>query len=336
MSEKQSLEWDLVHKIMAGSATAEELQQWEMLTARQAEYADLLHLLKNVEAKQRDITSPFYATDAWEQFRTRLPRTATVAELPRHRKIFPLRKIAAVAAAIAILAGAALFLLRREQIPEHHNAARFVTYTVPGGEQKLVTLPDGSRIWINAGSVLKIPAQWNDDAPREIWLEGESFFDVQPDAARPFTVHTNQTTIEVLGTSFNVDAYDQAPVAVTVATGKVRFSAANGRSVTLVQNQLAEMTRSGELRSGPADASVYSIWREGVLRFHDEPLPEVFRTLERRFNVKVKTKGNAGTGLYCTATFARGESLENILESFRHIYGLKITRNSEEIIIQSK
>ncbi len=84
------------------------------------------------------------------------------------------------------------------------------------------------------------------------------------------------------------------------------------------------------------EASLYSAWREGILLFRDEPLLKVIRTLERRFNVPIKVVGPIGEDQYCTARFTAGESLDNILESLRHIYGLTITESAGTILIQSK
>lgn len=335
MVQKRPIQWDLIQKILDNTASAEETKQWEELLAQEEEYAALISWLRNVQTEQRDTESPFYAVDAWQQFKSAL-RSAPVLQMPKKQKVFTLRRLAGIAAAIVILAGAATFLFTQQQVSHQSDTLQFIAYTASAGQQKNVTLPDGSRIWINAGSVVKIPAQWNEHTPREIWLEGESFFDVKPDSTRPFTVHTKQTNIRVLGTSFNINAYENYRVSVTVTSGKVLFSAANDRSVTLTKDQRAEWTAdSGGFSTVDVDASVYSSWREGILRFRDEPLLQVFRTLERRFNVTIRTEGTIDE-LYFTARFTAGESLNHILESFHNIYGFRITRANDVITIHSK
>lgn len=325
MSKENELDWSLINKILEGTATQKESAKWEELTRQQAAYAALIPWLRQVQAEQQDTTSPYYAMDAWQDFSTKLPAK---------QRVFPLRGLwqkAAIAAAVALIFSLGWWLYPAST---KTNATQ-ITYAVPNGQRKLVTLPDSTQIWINAGSLVKIPAEWSKDSIREVYLEGEGFFDVRKDPSRPFVVHTTEATIRVLGTSFNIEAYHQ--IAVTVATGKVQFSNKDGQSVTLTKNQRSVwMAGEGEFQTTQADASLYSGWREGILQFRDEPLLNVIGTLERRFNVPMKVIGTIGEDQYCTARFAAGEPLDNILESMRHIYGLTITTKEGAILIQSK
>lgn len=332
MSKEKELDWDLIHKIMDGTASRGESAKWEALIRQQADYAALIPWLQGVRAAQQDTTSPFYAMDAWQDFKTKLP----VQQIPRSTRVFRLSQKAGVAAAVALIIGLCWWLYPSLHLSHSKTTTALVTYAVPNGQRKLVTMPDSTQIWINAGSSLKVPAEWGEDSVREVWLSGEGFFEVRKDPARPFIVHTPEATVRVLGTSFNIEAYHQAPVAVTVATGKVRLSGKSGQSVTLTQNQRSIWIEGkGEFQTMPANAILYSVWREGILQFSDEPLLQVIGKLERRFNIPMKVTGNIGEDQYCTARFAANESLYNILESLRHIYGLTITQKEGAILIQS-
>lgn len=323
MSKENELDWGLIHKIMDGTATQGETAKWEALTRQQAAYAALIPWLHSVQAEQQDTTSPYYAMDAWQDLKMKLPAK---------QRILHLWQKAGVAAAIALLVSLGWWLYPASSTK---TQTAQVTYTVPNGQRKLVTLPDSTQIWVNAGSLIKIPAEWGKDSIREVYLEGEGFFEVRKDPSHPFIVHTPEATVRVLGTSFNIEAYHQ--VAVTVATGKVQFSSNGGQSVTLTQNQRSVwMADKGEFETTATEAGVYSVWRQGILQFRDEPLLEVIGTLERRFNIPMKVIGTMGKDQYCTARFAANESLENILESMRHIYGLTITKKEGTILIQSK
>lgn len=338
MSKENELDWSLIHKIMDGTATQRESAKWKELTRQQAAYAALIPLLRRVRVEQQDTTSPFYAMDAWQDFKTKLPAQSAVIQqavsLPR---VFRLWQKAGMAAAVALIFSLCWWLYPSLHHSSIKTVAALVTYTVPNGQKKRITLPDSTQIWVNAGSLIKVPAEWGEDAIREVWLEGEAFFEVRENPSRPFVVHTPETAVRVLGTSFNIEAYYQVPVAVTVATGKVRFSSQGGQSVTLTQNQRSIwMTGESEFQTMQTEASLYSAWREGILLFRDEPLLKVIRTLERRFNVPINVVGPIGEDQYCTARFAAGESLDNILESLRHIYGLTITERAGTILIQSK
>lgn len=320
MLKENELDWSLIRKIMDGTATQGESAKWETLTRQQAAYAALIPWLRRVQAEQQDVTSPFYAMDAWQDFKTKLPT--------RKPNIFRLWLKAGMAAAAVVLIISLGWWLYPSATP---SPTEILTYAVPNGHKKIVTLPDSTQIWINAGSLIKV----SEDSIREVWLEGEGFFEVRKDPSRPFIVHTKDATIRVLGTSFNIQAYHQ--VAVTVATGKVQFTSKDGQAVTLTQNQRSIwMADKGAFETAETDASLYSGWRQGVLQFRDEPLLNVIGTLERRFNVPMKVVGEIGKDKYCTARFSAGESLDNILESMRHIYGLTITKKEGTIIIQRK
>lgn len=333
MLTENELDWRLIDKIVAGTATSEESTQWEILTREQAAYAALIPWLRRVHKDQQDPSSPYYAMDAWQDFKTKLPAHSQQPS----RGIFQLWPKVGMAAAVALLIGFCWWLYPSLNQSPKNTVAALVTYSVPNGQRKLVTLPDSTRIWVNAGSSVKVPAQWGTDSVREVWLQGEGFFDVAKNPSRPFIVHTPETNVRVLGTSFNIEAYQHIPVAVTVATGKVRFYSNNGQSVTLLPNQRSVWVAGKEtFETTQTDAAIYNGWRDGVIQFHDEPLANVIATLERRFNVPLKVVGVIGADQFCTARFDANESLDNILESLHHIYGLTITKKEGTILIQSK
>lgn len=338
MSKENAPDWSLIHKIMEGTATQGESAKWEKLTRQHAAYAALIPWLRRVHAEQKDTTSPFYAMDAWQDFKTRLPGQSTViqqaAPFPR---VFRLWQKAGMAAAVALIFSLCWWLYPSLHHSSTTKVATLLTYTVPNGQKKLITLPDNTHIWMNAGSLVKVPAEWGEDSIREVWLEGEGFFEVRENPFRPFVVHTPEAVVRVLGTSFNIEAYHKIPIAVTVATGKVQFSSKGGQSVILTQNQRSVwMAGDSKFQTTLTDAFLYSAWREGILLFRDEPLLKVIRTLERRFNIPMKVVGTIDEDQYCTARFAAGESLDNILESLQHIYGLTITKSAGTILIESK
>jgi transmembrane sensor len=335
MSTKTELDWDLIQKMLDETANPQESARWKELTSENPSYAALLPWLKNVRAGQQDLHSPYYAMDAWQDFKKRLPAQQIPLQKEKTGKVFNLLRYWSAAAAIALLIGLCWWLYPSSN--KREALALRTMYAVPNGERKLITLPDSSKIWMNAGSSIQVPAEWGRDSIREVWLDGEGFFEVTKNPARPFIVHAASTDIRVLGTSFNIEAYQPSPVAVTVATGKVRFSANNGGAVTLTPDQRAVFTAADtSFHTTLTDASLYNGWRQGVLQFNDEPLEKVIATLERTFAVRLKMVGEFSTGQYCTARFNRDESLDNILQSLQHIYGLKITHQDGHILIQSK
>jgi transmembrane sensor len=156
------------------------------------------------------------------------------------------------------------------------------------GEQREIRLPDSSKVWLRPNSSLTYPESFG--AQREVKLSGEAFFDVQRNPQKKFIVETNTITVEVLGTSFDVKAYKQLPVAtVTVNTGKVKVSNDSKRLGVLLPNHRLEYRReSSEVRifqSPPADPE-----GDDGLRFDDVTLREVLVTISNYYPVEFDGK----------------------------------------------
>ncbi|RNC64106.1 FecR family protein [Proteiniphilum sp. X52] len=165
-----------------------------------------------------------------------------------------------------------------------------VEHIVPDGEIRQVVLPDGSEVWLNAGSMLLYPGDFS-GSTRRLFLNGEATFRVEKDPGRPFIVKTQYMDIEALGTTFNVKSYvDLGTMAVTLEEGSVRVDVAGKVSVSEVispNEQLVYDHRKGKISKLEIDAELVSKWKEGYLVFNDASFEEIIRTVERRFNVTV-------------------------------------------------
>jgi len=145
-------------------------------------------------------------------------------------------------------------------------------------------LPDGTKVFLNYNSKLTYPENFEGDL-RTVSLQGEAFFDVKPDAAHPFVIQANGTEIRVLGTSFNVKAYNEAPVRVDVATGKVRVSK-DARRVELVKGQSAEVLKDS-IRSLQANMNLMG-YRTQVYEFNAADLQDVVSSIRDGYHVDVR------------------------------------------------
>ncbi len=182
------------------------------------------------------------------------------------------------AAMIAILVMAfGWFFLITGKAPESLNVAT-TNHTT---EQ---VLPDGTKVFLNYNSKLTYPESFDGDL-RTVSLQGEAFFDVKPDAAHPFVIQANGTEIRVLGTSFNVKAYHEAPVRVDVATGKVRVSK-NAHRVELVKGQSAEVLKDS-IRSLQANMNLMG-YRTQVYEFNAADLQDVVSSIRDGYHVDVR------------------------------------------------
>ncbi len=201
----------------------------------------------------------------------------------------------AAAASIALL----LFILF------NHPSKNIV---VKNGSQIAFTLPDGSRVKANAGSSLEYqPGKWAKE--RRIRLEGEAFFEVKK--GRPFIVETDQGTVEVLGTSFNVRARANG-FKVDCLSGKVRVTGRSKNSQILTAGLSTTQSEKGLLNTPiPLDAALIGAWREGRFFFTDATLQEVFEEIGRQFDVQIQTSPQVLTRR--TTTFFEKNTLDSAL-----------------------
>lgn len=162
------------------------------------------------------------------------------------------------------------------------------TLKVPLGGYYPLLLSDGTKVWLNAGSELKYPVEFSGDV-RDVYLHGEAYFEVKKDKI-PFVVNLEDSRIEVLGTSFNVNAYKgDENIFATLRSGSIAFYSdkVKGRTVIKPGQQLKMDAGSGQTSVREVDASVYTSWTEGVFNFNDMSLDEIMKIVARWYQVDV-------------------------------------------------
>ncbi|WP_346702098.1 FecR domain-containing protein [uncultured Alistipes sp.] len=189
----------------------------------------------------------------------------------------------------------------------------FNTVRVPQGGEYTLTLSDGTRAWINAGSSITYPLHFGRE--RRVTVCGEVFFEVARDARHPFVVTAAGTEMTVLGTSFNVMAYDDEPrVETTLVTGSLRVEA-NGSQVVLTPGQQAGVEKvSGFLDVREVNVEACTMWRRGLLVFYEESLRSICRKLERWYDVRIDTSSPSLDGVLYTGMVKRHETLNTIAD----------------------
>lgn len=163
------------------------------------------------------------------------------------------------------------------------------TLSTPRGGQFQVVLPDGTKVWLNAASAIRYPTFFS-GAERLVELTGEAYFEVTQSANMPFRVKINATnTIEVLGTSFNINAYtEESYIRTTLLEGAVRVSS-GGKKVTLKPGEQAQSSAKQPFVKvlEHADISKAIAWKNGLFNFQDVRLEEVMRQLSRWYDIEV-------------------------------------------------
>lgn len=204
----------------------------------------------------------------------------------------------------------------------HKNPDMLECY-VPNGEQKTIVLPDGSHIQLNAGSLLIYPEKFT-SSKRQIYLYGEGNFTVKKQTT-PFIVKAGVLNIEVLGTKFNVEAYPGShTITTTLENGCVKvYNNTHATSeITLVPNeQLIYTTDANSFITKTVEASDYSAWMNGELRFINKTLDEILFTLERKYDVRFLVDTEIkGSDLF-TMKFKPHETIEDALFVLGEIMG---------------
>jgi transmembrane sensor len=197
-------------------------------------------------------------------------------------------QVAAIVAGILLLGAAGKWIL---------FANNKQLYTTHNGETRVIALPDGSQVTLNANSSLEYEANWSDEQERHVWVKGEAYFEVAPKYNKRreptrFVVHTSDLNVEVLGTSFNVNDR-HAQTAVVLNTGKVRVDFDNKKMPQVVLEpgeRLAFTTKTMEVHREKIKPSHYTSWKDGVLEFNDTPLSEVAQTLSDIYGLAIQFK----------------------------------------------
>ena len=251
--------WDHTASMKKGSATVDTDAAWNKMKGKMAAGK-----------------TPVAATEA-STGEVPVHETKTIEFRPEVRKRrLPVTVWAAAMIAILVMAFGWFFLVA-DRTPESIDVATANNTT----EQ---ILPDGTKVFLNYNSKLTYPKNFAGDL-RTVSLQGEAFFDVKPDAAHPFVIQANGTEIRVLGTSFNVKAYDEAPVRVDVASGKVRVSK-DAHRVELVKGQSAEVLKDS-IRSLQANMNLMG-YRTQVYEFNAADLQDVVSSIRDGYHVDVR------------------------------------------------
>ncbi|MBC9929851.1 FecR family protein [Chitinophaga qingshengii] len=170
------------------------------------------------------------------------------------------------------------------------SGSGFHEITTPRGGQYRLVLQDGSKVWLNAASSLRYPATFT-GSTRTVELKGEAYFEIAANARQPFIVHTAVQEVEVLGTHFNVNAYDDnAQVQTTLLQGRVSVHAGNNKMILQPGEQASLSHQSGALSKATVDANTAVAWKNGYFIFNDTYLTAVLQQLSRWYDVTVDLK----------------------------------------------
>lgn len=223
------------------------------------------------------------------------------------------RKFAAVLIVPILLGGLYLYLMQNGNILKEPEAVQMTMYTAKGGRTDIV-LPDGTKVFLNSDSKLTYPSRFVKGS-RKVALKGEAFFQVSHNKENPFVISINDLKVKVLGTSFNLNAYDQESIETTLFEGSVELLSKNQNTevVRLKPGFKANYNSNSEMISvEKANLRQASAWRDGTIIFLDTPMSKVESVLERWFDVNIIISDPKFYNYSFTATFENRNLIETL------------------------
>jgi len=197
-------------------------------------------------------------------------------ERPAIRKWWYGRYVAAACVAL-ILSVSGWWFSTQSSVDEYHTEY---------GQIRKISLSDGSEVTLNGRSQIKVNSNITEDKVREIWLEGEAYFDVSKRPGTKFVVHTAETQVEVLGTQFNVNTR-RKQTQVVLSEGKVRLVSENKTALIMKPGDMAVIRKDSQVRFTRVQPDQYDSWKESYLVMVDKPVSEIVEIIEDSYGLHI-------------------------------------------------
>ncbi len=352
MIEKKLIE--LLTRKMAGELSSTELLELSDILLSYPEAIQEEQIFKKIwdfKPEEEDIAL-FYERHK-NKYRDLLDFTEEKHEAPVLKTRLIRYRFFAAAIAIAIVVTIGL-LASKSSIPKDS----FKQIIAGKGVRKLLTLPDGTKVWLNADSRLSYDPSMTEANQRLVTLTGEAFFDVAHDKLHPFIINANKVTVKVLGTAFNVKAYPgDAKCETTLIRGSVELTINDGskqkfilkpsEKIALIDGEDENYTKENDhspkgktlliehitpVKLEDGEYIPETSWTENRLVFENETLKEIALKLERWYNVKISIENPEATNYHFTGPFTN-ETIEQVLSAMQLIKPFKFKINNNDITI---
>ncbi|MCX2485759.1 FecR family protein [Pedobacter sp. MR2016-24] len=327
----------LLSKKMAAEATQEELEQLRLLMEKYPDaiyYEEFLQELwennSGGQVPQSDLAQ-IYASHRQKYKNDFTSNPAEEIYVDTHTSL----RLSGILLGIVVLALLCFGLWQKnDQLPDHP------THIVSGkGIRKKVVLPDGTLVWLNAGSKLSYDTGFNQQKIRQVFLTGEAFFDVAHRKSQPFIVHTEKISVKVLGTAFNIQAYPgEQKSEATLIRGSIELSVndQSGQKITLnpsekfafsTEKKTMVINHVEPVKIGNDEYIEETSWKDNQLVFQNETLEDLKPRLERWFNIQISIRSEQPKHYRFTGVF-KNETINEALVAMQLIkpFTFKLTR----------
>ena len=364
MKEKISETDELLLACIQDRATDEEYQEaWAWIQADESNYTYYISFRDAwIAAGLADTDKKFNTSESWKKIKSRTIKKGSLFISPSFWRN------AAVLFAAVFMGALGYYYINKAHI--NNMMHQEVCIEAPLGARSYVVLADSSKVWLNAGSKLRYAADYG-ITNRDLYLEGEAYFEVHHDKTKPFRVHAADLVIKALGTVFNVKAYpDEEVIQTTLVKGSVSLESADidGRAnhVVLEPKQIASyvkrdasinitklMSKKAEIRPAPTkvkiyqekklavesdvNPQIYTSWKDNRWIFQGENMEDLAIRLERMYDVKIIFKDPSLKNYHLSGTFEK-ETLDQVLDAIKMTIPLdyKIIHNTVELKIDPK
>ena len=260
---------------------------------------------------KRDHVPPADVLDSLDSLRRKIRRRRPLRRL--------WLRISAAAAVLALVSTLVLHLLPAER-PE-----QLFTVEASQGTHSRISLPDGTQVWLNAGSALSYGSSFNETS-REVSLSGEAYFEVARHAALPFRVEARGCTFTVLGTKFDISAYAEDP-AVTAALleGALRFESEDKQEAMTPGDLVTYDCATATVRREQVDVRQYRAWIDGVIRYDAITLPSLLRRLAREYDVEIDLRTRRFDDTTFRISLSSAQNIKSVMRALCDILPISVS-----------
>ena len=306
---------ELLQKYIAGNASEKESQR-------------IMEWLREDEQHLREYKRQrkLYDITLWQ--------TKSPVDIQQEKKD-PLRRVLDV---IVRIAAVIVFTVATTYFYTHHvlqdKEENMQTVVVPAGQHAELYLADGTHVWLNSGSRLTFPGRFSKKV-RHVELDGEGYFKVSSNIKQPFIVGTNRCNIRVLGTEFNVLAYEKDSIwetALLEGAVEILVPGSNNSGMRLEPNMMASL-KGNRLVKGRIKEADYFLWREGLLCFNDISVRDMIEKLKLYYGVDIVVNNTRILKNRYTGKFRTKDGVEHVLKVLKLNNKFTYTKNDETNVI---
>lgn len=322
----------LISKVVSGNASPEEMEELDDLLKS----SDETRILFENSKKMWEKTAHHIPVSLLDEDKSRLR-----ADYCRHlsgqvRRSGRQLLIYKIAAMLALPIGLAIGLYLLQQSPSHrHETANYCEVAAPSGNICSCTLPDGTKVWVNAGSSVTYDITEFNRKSRSVTLSGEAYFEVESDPKKPFRVISPYADIKVTGTAFNVSSsMERQKFEVVLAEGTIelQFKAGARESFNLNPNQrLVYFAMNDEIDLQAVDARLFTSWHDGEIIFKDATLNDIVAELESIYNIRFHLTPQSIGEMRFRGMFSYNNNLIEALEKISKTSGLSYYIKDKEV-----